>query len=88
MGTGCPPVTVKAAGLPGGSITISGAVSSQYLTALLMAAPLCKDHAVRAVRVVATCSETRSAGKACCAIGSGAAGSTHEPMASIAASPS
>eukprot|EP00793_Prasinoderma_coloniale_P001532 PRCOL_00003336-RA len=43
MGTGCPPVEVNAAGLPGGEIGISGSVSSQYLTALLMAAPLCSD---------------------------------------------
>ncbi|KAI8469338.1 MAG: 3-phosphoshikimate 1-carboxyvinyltransferase [Monoraphidium minutum] len=40
MGTGCPPVTVKAAGLPPGKVQLSGSVSSQYLTALLMAAPL------------------------------------------------
>eukprot|EP00238_Polyblepharides_amylifera_P003672 CAMPEP_0196580864 /NCGR_PEP_ID=MMETSP1081-20130531/31094_1 /TAXON_ID=36882 /ORGANISM="Pyramimonas amylifera, Strain CCMP720" /LENGTH=470 /DNA_ID=CAMNT_0041900879 /DNA_START=60 /DNA_END=1472 /DNA_ORIENTATION=+ len=42
LGTGCPPVTVKVpeGGLPGGDITISGAVSSQYLTALLMSAPM------------------------------------------------
>ena len=40
MGTGCPPVRVAAAGLPGGKIGLSGSVSSQYLTAVLMAAPL------------------------------------------------
>lgn len=40
MGTGCPPVTVVANGLPSGRVEISGSVSSQYLTALLMAAPL------------------------------------------------
>ena len=45
-GTGCPPVRVKADGLKGGKITISGAVSSQYLTALLMAAPLAQDEEV------------------------------------------
>lgn len=39
-GTGCPPVRVAAAGLPGGAISLSGGVSSQYLTALLMASPL------------------------------------------------
>ena len=39
-GTGCPPVRVRAAGLPGGTIRLSGSVSSQYLTAVLMAAPL------------------------------------------------
>jgi EPSP synthase (3-phosphoshikimate 1-carboxyvinyltransferase) len=46
MGTGCPPVRVNAQGLPGGKISISGAVSSQYLTALLMAAPLARDEEV------------------------------------------
>lgn len=40
QGTGCPPVRVRAAGLPGGLIRLSGSVSSQYLTAVLMAAPL------------------------------------------------
>ena len=39
-GTGCPPVRVAAAGLPGGQVSLSGSVSSQYLTAVLMAAPL------------------------------------------------
>ncbi|KAK9908448.1 hypothetical protein WJX75_008076 [Coccomyxa subellipsoidea] len=42
LGTGCPPVTVLAEGLPSGTVELSGAVSSQYLTALLMAAPLAK----------------------------------------------
>lgn len=46
LGTGCPPVRVQAAGLPAGSISISGAVSSQYLTALLMASPLATDEKV------------------------------------------
>jgi 3-phosphoshikimate 1-carboxyvinyltransferase len=40
MGTGCPPVEIIAEGLPSGKVSISGSVSSQYLTALLMAAPL------------------------------------------------
>jgi len=41
LGTGCPPVRVDARGLPaGGTVRLSGKVSSQYLTALLMAAPL------------------------------------------------
>eukprot|EP00959_Pyramimonas_sp_CCMP1952_P078320 1637332-Pyramimonas_sp.AAC.1 len=43
MGTGCPPVEVIAEGLPGGLIKLSGGVSSQYLTALLMAAPLATE---------------------------------------------
>lgn len=40
LGTGCPPVLVNAVGLPAGKVELSGSVSSQYLTALLMAAPL------------------------------------------------
>jgi len=40
--TGCPPVKIKAKGLPGGSMRISGKISSQYLSALLMTAPLAK----------------------------------------------
>lgn len=36
---GCPPVVVNAAGLPGGTTHVSGRISSQYLSALLMAAP-------------------------------------------------
>jgi len=43
MGTGCPPVAITAAGLPAGTVNLSGAVSSQFLTAILMAAPLCAD---------------------------------------------
>ncbi len=37
--TGCPPVVVEAAGLRGGETRIAGESSSQYLSALLMAAP-------------------------------------------------
>ncbi|KAK8944671.1 hypothetical protein KSP39_PZI007847 [Platanthera zijinensis] len=41
LGTKCPPVHVNAnGGLPGGKVRLSGSISSQYLTALLMAAPL------------------------------------------------
>ncbi|KAH7447562.1 hypothetical protein KP509_01G111800 [Ceratopteris richardii] len=41
LDTRCPPVIVKSAGgLPGGKVKLSGAISSQYLTALLMATPL------------------------------------------------
>lgn len=41
LNTNCPPVYINAAGgLPGGQVKLSGAISSQYLTALLMAAPL------------------------------------------------
>ncbi len=37
--TGCPPVLVRADGLPGGRTTIAGDISSQFLSGLLMAAP-------------------------------------------------
>jgi len=37
--TGCPPVVVRAAGLPGGRATVAGNISSQFLSGLLMAAP-------------------------------------------------
>lgn len=37
---GCPPVKVEAAGLKGGKCMLSGKISSQYLSALLMTAPL------------------------------------------------
>ncbi len=37
--TDCPPVEVIADGLPGGITRLSGAISSQYLTAILLAAP-------------------------------------------------
>lgn len=40
--TGCPPVVINTtpSGLPGGLARVSGKISSQYLSALLMAAPL------------------------------------------------
>ena len=39
LGTGCPPVLVNAQGLAGGTWTVSGNLSSQYLSALLQVAP-------------------------------------------------
>ncbi len=36
---GCPPVTVRADGLEGGTCELSGEISSQFLSAILMAAP-------------------------------------------------
>ena len=42
LDTGCPPVIVNAAGLPGGQATVAGDISSQYLSGLLMAAPYAK----------------------------------------------
>jgi 3-phosphoshikimate 1-carboxyvinyltransferase len=38
-GTGCPPVRIETSGLAGGTVRVSGTVSSQYLSGLLMAAP-------------------------------------------------
>lgn len=35
----CPPLVVTSNGLPGGTTTVDGSLSSQYLSALLMAAP-------------------------------------------------
>ena len=43
LDTGCPPVIVDAAGLKGGSTSIAGDRSSQYLSALLMTAPYARD---------------------------------------------
>ncbi len=40
---GYPPLTIEANGLEGGKVRIDGAISSQFLTALLMAAPLAKN---------------------------------------------
>jgi len=39
---GYPPLTVTATGLNGGTVHIKGNISSQFLTAMLMAAPFCK----------------------------------------------
>jgi 3-phosphoshikimate 1-carboxyvinyltransferase len=41
-GNGCPPVVIEADGLPGGAVRIKGDVSSQFLSALLMAAPFAR----------------------------------------------
>ena len=37
---GYPPLTISSCGLEGGEVSIDGAISSQFLTALLMAAPM------------------------------------------------
>jgi 3-phosphoshikimate 1-carboxyvinyltransferase len=39
FGNGCPPVIVQADGLPGGVARVRGDISSQYLSALLLAGP-------------------------------------------------
>jgi 3-phosphoshikimate 1-carboxyvinyltransferase len=52
--SGCPPVEIIANGLPGGVTKLSGAISSQYLSAILLASPYAqtpveiriKDHLV------------------------------------------
>ncbi len=41
--SGCPPVEVVANGLPGGRASVAANISSQYLSALLMAAPCAKS---------------------------------------------
>ena len=40
---GYPPLTIEANGLEGGEVSIDGAISSQFLTALLMASPMAKS---------------------------------------------
>lgn len=40
---GYPPLRIRASGLRGGSVSIRGNVSSQYLTSLLLASPLAQD---------------------------------------------
>lgn len=40
---GFPPLRIHAAGLNGGKVSIRGNISSQFLTAMLMAAPLCRE---------------------------------------------
>ena len=43
---GNPPVKIRAAGLKGGRVSIRGNISSQYLTALLLASPLAQQDIV------------------------------------------
>jgi len=43
-GNDCPPLKVKAKGLYGGVTKLSGAISSQYLTSILMVAPYAKKE--------------------------------------------
>ena len=42
--TRCPPVTIRGRNLPGGKTEIAGTISSQYLSALLMAAPCAQSN--------------------------------------------
>ncbi|WP_425615899.1 3-phosphoshikimate 1-carboxyvinyltransferase [Anatilimnocola sp. NA78] len=43
LNTGCPPVLIRAQGLQGGAAKIRGDISSQFLSALLMAAPYSRE---------------------------------------------
>ena len=49
-GNGCPPVRIGGTRLQGGRATVSGAISSQFLSALLMAAPYARQDVVLEVR--------------------------------------
>jgi 3-phosphoshikimate 1-carboxyvinyltransferase len=49
-GNDCPPVQIDAQRLRGGTATISGAISSQFLSALLMAAPYAQTDVTLQVR--------------------------------------
>ena len=42
--SGCPPVVVRADGLPGGRATVAGSISSQFLSGLLMTAPCARGE--------------------------------------------
>lgn len=44
LGNGCPPVLIRASGLPGGEASVGGESSSQFLSALLMAAPYAQNE--------------------------------------------
>ncbi len=48
--TGCPPVVINASGLKGGTIKMKGNVSSQYISAILLAAP----YATNGVHIIIT----------------------------------
>jgi 3-phosphoshikimate 1-carboxyvinyltransferase len=41
-GTGCPPIRITSTGLPGGSVSMPGNLSSQYFTGMMLAAPAAK----------------------------------------------
>lgn len=45
LGTGCPPLTIVGSGLSGGDVFVKGDVSSQFLSALLMALPSAREPA-------------------------------------------
>lgn len=43
QGDGCPPVVIDSQGWQGGKVTVAGNVSSQYLSGIMMAAPLSRS---------------------------------------------
>jgi 3-phosphoshikimate 1-carboxyvinyltransferase len=43
LGTGCPPVTIEATGIAGNDVFVKGDISSQFLSALLMALPYASE---------------------------------------------
>lgn len=49
-GNGCPPVRIGTRRLQGGTATISGAISSQFLSALLMVAPYARQDVTLTIR--------------------------------------
>ncbi|MEA2624227.1 MAG: 3-phosphoshikimate 1-carboxyvinyltransferase [Candidatus Binatota bacterium] len=49
-GNGCPPVTVEADGIPGGSAIVSGETSSQFASSILLAAPHARRDVVLEIR--------------------------------------
>ncbi|MBS3906582.1 MAG: 3-phosphoshikimate 1-carboxyvinyltransferase [Syntrophaceae bacterium] len=49
-GNGCPPVMIESQGLSGGKATLRGEESSQFLSALLMAAPYAQEDVTLEVR--------------------------------------
>lgn len=49
-GTGCPPVVVQSGGLRGGRTEVAGTISSQFLSALLLAAPCAHEPVEIVVR--------------------------------------
>jgi 3-phosphoshikimate 1-carboxyvinyltransferase len=42
-GNGCPPIEINGGGLSGGEVKVSGAISSQYITSLLLASPYARS---------------------------------------------
>src|SRR5579883_2040087 len=47
---GCPPVRIQGGGLPGGHCAVQGTISSQYLSALLLSAPMACEGVTIEVR--------------------------------------